>query len=297
MLTYSVVERRFLGAIDLLSINADHIQGSEVTVFSFSPQGDYVVINNEANHFRITDSWSASSRFYAFADREGGRVTIYDRVAGTKNTVEFGQGQVKRILVSDYGDVVLDAHTIYRLAKSNGYSLEKLGISGDALGISGLDLVYFSEEAIQKVNIISGSNEFLQKMPGDVQLRQVNKGQAVFTVKDGTVSVVYNLSSGNLYEYKYTYDSFPGLQGWSFSPDSKHCVVHSGDSYLVTDERGQQERIRTADNNMSSIDGGWIDNNTFVTVFIRDNHNFKAGNFHICAYDLSTKQRLILYEQ
>ncbi|MHB1405220.1 MAG: hypothetical protein ACYCV0_06480 [Desulfitobacteriaceae bacterium] len=158
-------------------------------------------------------------------------------------------------------------------------------------------LVYFSEEAIQKVNLISGSNEFLQKMPGDVQLRQVNKGQAVFTVKDGTVSVVYNLSSGNLYEYKYTYDSFPGLQGWSFSPDSKHCVVHSGDSYLVTDERGQQERIRTADNNMSSIDGGWIDNNTFVTVFISDNHNFKAGNFHICAYDLSTKQRLILYEQ
>lgn len=323
MLTYNVAERRFLGAIDLLNINAGHIQGSEITAFSFSPQGDYVVINNgfgernlnwtspmyladvrtgevqklgEANHFRITDSWSASSRFYAFADIEGGYVTIYDRVTGTKNTVESDLGRIKRILVSDYGDVLLDAQTLYRLSKSKGYSLEKLGISGDALEINGHDLVYFSEGVIEKVNLISGSPELLQQMPADVQVRQVKGDQAIFSVKDKTVSVVYNLKSGNLYQYHYTYDSYPSIQGWSFSPDSRNCMVHGGEDYLLINEQGQHERIRS-DNSMSAINGGWINNHTFVAVFLRDNHNFKAGNFHICAYDLSSKQRLILYEQ
>ncbi|GAB6171057.1 hypothetical protein JCM15765_05350 [Paradesulfitobacterium aromaticivorans] len=65
----------------------------------------------------------------------------------------------------------------------------------------------------------------------------------------------------------------------------------------MVDEWGQQETIHTADNNMFSLTGDWIDNNTFVTVLIRDNHDVTAGNFHICAYNLSAKQRAILYEQ
>ena len=132
LLAYSITDRRFISAIDLLSLDANHIQGSVVTNFLFSPNGNYIIINNglgdndpswtakmyladvqkgsvkqiaSANYFQILNSWSLNSRYFAFADRDGTSITVYDVKNGAENLVRFGQGQVKRILVTDKGDM------------------------------------------------------------------------------------------------------------------------------------------------------------------------------------------------
>ena len=323
MLVYSITDRRFLSAIDLLSLDADHIQGSVVTNFSFSPNGDYVIINNglgendpnwtaemyladvrngsvekidSANYFRILDSWSLNSRYYAFANRDGTNVTVYDVINGAENIVKFGQGLVKHISVTDKGDIVLEANSISLLVKDDSYRCTDLGIKGNILAVSKSNMVYYSGDIVRKYNFDSGENKVLKNMPEGLVLRGVTRGQAIFTTKNGSASMVYNVVDNSVYKYDYTFDSFPGLLNWSFSPDSKHCVVLDGNTYRVIDEQGKEESIQVEKNRVN-YRCNWVNDTAFVDVIIRDETSVNAGNFEIVVYDLRAKQREILYEQ
>ncbi|EHQ91165.1 hypothetical protein DesyoDRAFT_4206 [Desulfosporosinus youngiae DSM 17734] len=322
MLAYSFTDRRFLSAIDLLSLDAGHIQGSIVTNFSFSPSGDYVIINNgqsendpiwkakmyladvrngsvieigSADYFKILNSWSSNSQFFVFADRDGTNVNVYDVLNRTQNSVKLEQGQVKGILVTGKGDIVLETNSIFLLASDSGYRFKDLDIKGNILTARGLDIVYYSDEKVQKYSIDSGENTVLKGMPAGLELRGVTKGQAIFTTKSGSTTMVYNVVDNNLYKYDYTYESSPGLLNWSFSPDSKHCVVLDGDSYRVIDERGNEERAQV-DENRVNYRCEWVNNTTFVEVVIQGETNVSA-DFAIAVYDVKAKQRKILYEQ
>lgn len=326
MIAYSLKERNFYGAIDLMKIDANHIQGSEVTVFSFSPQGDYVVINNgaalgdndsnwsakmylgdvrtgyvqeigEANHFRIKDAWSPSTQFYAFADQKGDKVTVYDRATGEKRVVRFGQGRVKKIRVSDQGDVLIEGDQIYRLSRNNGYRVENLGLDGDLLALRGTDIVYFTGNFIRKYSLVDKKNMVLRDMGEGLQVLWVNPEQAILTKAGGKSSVVYNIGANSIAEYNYTLDSFPELLDWSFSPDSKYCVVLDGKSYRVIEESGNTDEINVQTDWELSHHNGWIDNSTFVAVPVTENPDFRAGYFQVVAYDLKAKHEMILYEQ
>lgn len=323
MLAYSITDRRFLSDIDLLSLDANHIQGSVVTNFSFSPNGDYVIINNglsendgnwkakmyladvrngsvveiaSANYYRIFNSWSLNSQFYVFADRDGTNVNVYDVIKGAKNIVKSGQDQVKRISVTGKGDIVIEANSFFLLVKDDDYRLKDLDIKGNILAVSGFDMVYYDGETVQKYSIDSGENTVLKNMPEGLVFRGVTRGQAIFTTKKGSTSMVYNVVDNSVYKYDYTYDSFPGLLNWSFSPDSKHCVVLDGDSYRVIDEQGKEERVKVEKNRVN-YRCDWVNDTTFVDVIIREETNVNAGNFEISIYDLKAKQRKILYEQ
>lgn len=323
MLAYNIKNRHFVSAIDLLSIDANHIQGSVVTEFAFSPNGDHVIINNGmsenqpgwtakmylgdvqtgavreialANSFRIVSSWSPNAQYFAFADRAGTNVTVYDVLTGAKNVIGFGQGEIKRILVTNNGGLVIEASSIFLMAPDKGYKLIDLGITGNILALQGSEILYFNGKNVLKCNPDSGQNSVLQNLPEGLMLRGVIKEQAVFTPASGSTSYVYNLIDNKVYHYGYSFTSFPGLTRWSFSPDSQYCVVPDGQGYRVIDGRGKEEKIQTNPNEGAAFDCDWIDNNTFVAVIIKAGA-FKAGNFEIVAYDLKAKQRKILYEQ
>ena len=323
MLAYSIIDRRFISAIDLLSIDASHTQGSLITNFSFSPNGASVIINNgtnddsgywtakmylgdvrtgsvreiaSANYFRSLNSWSSNSRYYAFTDNNGTNATVYDVVTGAKNTIRFGQVKVNRISVTDKGDIVLEANSIFLLVKDAGYCFKDLGIKGNILVTSGSAIVYYNGETVRKYSIDSGENIVMKNMPEGLVVREVTRSQSIFSTKNGSTSMVYNVVDNSVYKYAYTYDSFPGLLHWSLAPDSKHCVVLEDDNYLVIDEQGKEEKIQV-ENNSVNYSCDWVNDHTFVDVIIQDGASINAGNFEIAAYDLKAKQRKILYEQ
>lgn len=221
---------------------------------------------------------------------------VYDVLNRTQNSVKLEQGQVQGILVTGKGDIVLETNSIFLLASDSGYGFKNLDIQGNILTASGLDVVYYGDEMVQKYRIDSGGNTVLKSMPAGLELRGISKDQAIFTAENGSAAMVYNVADNNLYTYNYTYESFPGLLNWSFSPDSKHCVVLGGDSYRVIDEQGNEERIQ-ADENMINYCCGWVNNTAFAGVIIRGETNVSAGNFAIAVYDVKAKQRKILYEQ
>lgn len=324
MLTYDIVNRRFSSAFDLMAIDAGHIQGSIVTNFVFSPDGHYVIINNglgerepgwaakmylgdletgsvreikSANYFRITDSWSANSRYYAFADRSGTEITIYDTADGTNRSINFGQGEIDRIIVSGNGDIVVETESIFLLSRGKDgiYNVSEWGLQGNILTVTGFDLVYYSGDAIRKYNFVTGADRAVRDMENGLMLSSVDREQAVFTSADRSRSIIYNLSDGNLYEYGYSYESSPQLKSWSFAPDSQYCLIPAGEGYLAISAEGNLETVQVE--NLSSIDGGWINDHTFASVLISNGWSGMAGDFKIVAYDLEKKQRKILYEQ
>ena len=323
LLAYSITDRRFISAIDLLSLDANHIQGSVVTNFSFSPNGNYIIINNglgdndpswtakmyladvqkgsvkeiaSANYFQILNSWSLNSRYYAFADRDGTSITVYDVINGAENLVRFGQGQVKGILVTDKGDIVIEANSIFLLLKDVGYRFKDLDNKGNIMAVSGSGMTYYDGETVRKYNIDTSENIVLKNMSKGLVLRWLTREQAIFNTKNGSTSMVYNVGDNSVYRYDYTFDSFPGLLYWSFSPDSKYCVVLDGDSYRLIDEQGNEEEIQIEMNRVN-YHCNWVNDTTFVDVIIRDDTNINAGDFGIVVYNLITKQRKILYEQ
>ncbi len=306
-----------------MSLDANHIQGSVVTNFSFSPNGNYVIINNglgendpgwtakmyladvrkgsvkeiaSVNYFNILNSWSSNSRYYAFADRNGTSITVFDVINGAENLVRYGQGRVKRISVTGKGDIVLESNSIFQLIKNNGYRFKNLDIKGNILAVSGSGMTYYDGKTVRYYNIDTSDNIALKNMPKGLGLRWVTREQAIFTTENGSTSVVYNVGDNSVYRYEYTYDSLPGLLDWSFSPDSKHCVVLDGDSYRLIDEQGNEEKIQVEMNKVN-YRCDWVNDTTFVDVIITDNPNSNAGDFGIVVYDLKTKQRKILYQQ
>ncbi|NLI91243.1 MAG: hypothetical protein GX434_03300 [Peptococcaceae bacterium] len=328
MLTYSITHRRFLSAIDLTSIDAGHIQGSIVTNFSFSPSGDYVVINNglaenqsswqgkmylanlrdgsileigAANHYQIKDSWSSGSSYYAFAANDGTDVTVYSVLSGSKESIIFGQGKVSGLSVTDKGDLVLETNNIFLSLKESGYHWQNLDLKGDILAVSELGIVYYEGNSVRQYRIGSGEDTVLSNLPERFELRGTSRGQAVFTPKKdsaSSASMVYNVTENRLYSYAYTYDSPPWLLDWSFSPDCKHCVVLDGDSYRVMDNQGKEEKIQTTKNRVN-YRCAWANNTTFIDVLLTGDEVglMAAGDFAIVVYDLQDKQRKILYEQ
>jgi WD40 repeat protein len=327
LLTYSIPGRRFSCALDLQAIDAGHIQGSIVTYFSFSPDGNYVVINNglseqdtdwqakmflaslqdgsvleiaAANHQRIHDSWSPGSRYYAFAAADGTGVTVYDVATRAKKNVAFGQGQIKRILVTDKGDLVMEAGPIFLAFRDKGYIWQNPDLKGNLLAVSESTVVYADRKNVRQYGIGSGKDLVLNSLPPGLELRDVNRGQAVFTPGGSSAppafTVVYTIAANCLHTYPYTYDSFPQLQGWSFSPGGQYCIALDGDHYRLIDGQGKEERLETVKNQVN-YHCAWIDNTAFADVLILGETNLSAGDFAIVVYDLQTKQRKILYEQ
>lgn len=300
----------FYGALDLKKIDANHMQGSIYTVFSPSPDGNCVVIGNinsddrssksnmyfydiihdknnvlsVENRLDITDSWSNSSRYYAFADRiQGDKITLYDAKDNSTDKIPLPGGPVKRIFVSDNGTILVDSDKKYILKASDSYKIGELNITGDIIGFNGEDFYYFDKGIIYKYN--NGSPKEIRKPGSSFHLAAVKSNYAIFT-DDGT-SWVFNTGTSDIYKFNIPYDS-----SIKFSPDLTRYLSSNSGGVKVTKLNGDTCGI---DDTVSYFDYSWLDNGNLVLVTQKNDSNM-LGDFQILKKNIETGMVDVLYE-
>lgn len=140
---------------DLISMHADHVQGSVVSEFKFNSNGDYVTIGNyngeegypdeyksniymlntdsgkyriigEGDYAKITDFWSFNGRYYVFVGKnEISDIRLFDSEKDKLYEIENPGTEIQKIFVTDEGYISFySSGNIYFLS-GNNYEVEK----------------------------------------------------------------------------------------------------------------------------------------------------------------------------
>ena len=289
--------------IDLKNIDATHMQGNIVSYFNYSPDGNYVLINNggivntkpdyslylysfinkkmitiDKAKYGYSSKWSANSRYFAYIT--GNEATIFDAQTLKKNNIYF-KDAAEDFAVSEDGDIVImttsKTSTDYYLLKNNtNYSLEKINISsfinpGEEKDIKNLlyfnsqYVAYYSEGRIMRYDIQKSQAQTLKDIGMDYKCTESNFRYSVFT--NGISTIVTDNKSKF---YKYDSESMPynGVY-MSFSPDLKKCLItKQNQSYILTSDGKsiKPNEIEGFSGNYAMNKNAWIDNNTIVRV-------------------------------
>lgn len=307
--SYNNGKPKYYAGIDLDKIDAGYIQGSVHTDFSFSPNGDYVIINNgigentlqnnkynmylynlktgemkvisNENKFLLKDAWSSSSSFYAFGDKNGERIFIYDLLSNTNMTIPFNKGTINSIFISDYGDIIIESSPNinnqtsiekYIFRKDNSYEPEEYLIPGFILGMRENRVLYYDQDTIYE--LISGKSSPVKKLGAGFNIHELKNRYAAFT--DGICTYIYDYNN-NFYKHTTSYN-----QGYSieFSPDLKKSTLNSLNNTTVMHSENTQDDIELGYYDDLSSSYTWFGNNNLIRITNKDGSD-KLGDFTI----------------
>jgi len=313
LLSYDQIKQEIIGAVNLQAIDGGLIQGSDVTFFDISPDGNSVIINNgcldestpckykmyaydiekatlsqidEQNYTSLITSWSNNSLYYVYAEKTSHNLKIIKRGAGTTQTVSIPSGKIKSLYVSDTGDVIVNIDQKYLISSEKDYaSTKKLPLSGELLGFRNGAILYLKDG-----NIRSFTSE------KDIKMKTIGKSYHQINSKNGGAMFTDN-STFLAYRYidnkTFTFDGIePKLSGfWSLSPNQERLFVVDGSKYEVIDHNGNSMEIPA----IYSYDCKWLDDNMLVQI-CPTHENPKVGDFKILGYNLDTQKETTLRE-
>lgn len=297
----------YYGAVDMEKIGCNYMSGETISLLEPSPNGNFVVIwnwdvealvNGNTNIYiydfagnrekiierkdkaDIIGSWSSSSRYYAFGDRNGKYMNVYD---GEKNSIleiPLNIGTLKQVFTCDNGDVIAISDKSY-LVKNNGgsYNTQELPISGEILGFTkSLGIAYFQNGIVSEYK--SGENTVLKEMGSTFKLAAPykitgdrNMEHPVFS--DGVSTIVYDMDKAfYTYSFGYNFDRY-----MIFSEDSKKCFATYDfkDADVITYD-GKTAHIASDSSISGTLDCKFLDNNTLVRIMQKGNST-KLGDF------------------
>lgn len=298
--SYNNGSPKYYAGIDLNKIDAVYTQGSIHTDFNFSPNGDYAIINNgynendiqkskynmylynlkngalniisNENKFLIKDTWSSTSNFYAFADRNGERVFVYDIASASGITLPFSKGSINNIFISDYGDIIIEStpnngdnrgHEKYILKKDNSYQLEEYFIPGFIIRMKGNSVLYYDQDTVYE--LVEGKSSAVKKLGPGFNIQSLQKKYASFT--DGVSTYIYDYGN-NFYRYASLYGQNDNIE---FSPDLKKYALIRGNGAKIISSDNIHEEIDIGYFNHSSSNYAWFGNNSMVRISKNDN--------------------------
>ncbi len=307
--SYNSGKPKFYSGINLDKIDSVYTQGSIHTDFNFSPNGDYVVINNgigendlqsnkynmhlfsfksgemrvisNENKYFLKDAWSSNSNFYAFADKNGQRIFIYDILSGTSITIPFNKGNIDNIFISDYGDILLEssltinsqvAFQKYLLRKDNLYEIEEYLIPGIIIGMKETSVLYYDQDTIYEIN--SGKSSPVKKLGAGYNMVKLEKKYAAFT--DGVSTYIYDYNN-NFYKYNVSYPQDYSIE---FSQDLKKSALldNKNAKIIYADNIDPEMELGYFDDFSSNYT--WFGNNNLVRISQR-NSSDKLGDFSL----------------
>lgn len=307
--SYNGGKPKYYSGIDLDKIDAGYMQGSIHTYFNFSPNGDYVVINNgigendlqsnkynmylynfksgemrvisNENKFLLMDTWSSTSNYYAFGDKNGERIFVHDILSDTNITVPFNKGNINSIFISDYGDIIIESSLNingqitsekYLLRKDNSYESEEYLIPGIIIGMKENSVLYYNQDTIYKLN--SGKSSPVKKLGAGYNIEKLEKKYASFT--DGISTYLYDYND-NFYKYNISYAQDCSIE---FSPDLKKSVLlNNNDAKVIyVDNIDNAMELGYFDDFSSNYT--WYGNNNLVRIS-QKNDSDKLGDFSI----------------
>lgn len=293
--------------IDLEEIDGGYIQGAIHTDLNFSPNGDYVVINNGAldanlqnnrysmyffnlsngesklisneNKDLLIDTWSSTSSFYAFGDRNGERVFVHDIQSGTSRIIPFNKGIINSIFISDYGDIIIESSLNlkgqttfqkYILRKDNSYVPEEYFIPGAIIGMRENRVLYYDQTTIYE--LISGISSPIKELESGFNIQKLEKRYASFT--DGTCTYVYDYNKSF---YKYNTSNTKDYE-FVLSPDLKKSAMLKNNAAKIMFSNTIQDEIEIGYYGDLSSSYIWFGNNSLIRIS-QKNGSTKLGDF------------------
>lgn len=303
--------KKIYSTLNLKKIDANHINGPIITTFKFSPDGNYVIINNgdsqnssksifnlyffdvkknklnilsKTNKFNIIDCWSNLSKYYAYYEKSGETVHIYDVTAEKLKKINIGKLNVQKLYISDKGNLLINADKNYIFKKNKDYAREDIKISGAIIDYNNNDIYYYDEENIYKNN--SGKITKLVEMEKKYKLKEANHRYSVFS--DGDSTVVYDYKK--IFHFGFGYvESFKDGRSF-FSPDIKKCLISKIQYPMVISYTGQVKEYKDKKELGGIYRYPWINSNTIVIIRNHEEKvliikfNVKNGNEEIISF-------------
>lgn len=307
--SYNDGKPKYYGAIDLQKIDSGYMQGSIHTNFNFSPKGDYVVINNgtdesslqnnkynmylynfksgdmkiisNENESLIKDTWSNTSNFYAFGDKSGERIFIYNLISNNSLTIPFNKGIIKNIFISNYGDIIVESlaningqTTIekYILRKDNSYEPEEYFIPGLIIGIRENRVLYYDQGTIYE--LVSGKSSPVKKLGPGFNILELQNSYAAFT--DGICTYLYDYNN-SFYKYMASNNHDYSIE---FSPDLKKSALNSVNSTRILYSDNIQDEVEIGYYDDLSSNYIWYGNNNLIRITQKKGSN-NLGDFEL----------------
>lgn len=306
---------KIYSGIDLRKLEKGEMQGSVITEFYPSSNGDFLIVstgvadksvkkkmyfcnfkNNKVksisteNYFNLTDSWSDSALFYVFADKSGERIVVYNVKEDELYKIPFNKGIIKDVLISDEGNVIVNSSKKYLLRKQDKYMVAEISISGELLTFKDGNIVFYDSQGIYKYN--GGKTEELKKIDGSFKLVKSNDVRSVFSDENSTV--VYSYATNKLYRYNFEYDKADYIL---FSPDSTKCIyLGERHNLKIMGNEGKIFNIVDKDvlNNLGNYK--WLDNKNIIRVKQEYETSSKLGDFSIIKFNIETGRSSVIYK-
>lgn len=313
--SYNDGKPKFYSGIDLEKIDVGYMQGPIHTDFNFSPNGDYVVINNgieeynlqsnkynmylhsfksgemriisNENNFLIVDSWSSTSNFYAFGDKNGERIFIHDLLSGTSLTLPFNKGNINNIFVSDYGDIIVESSINlngvttfekYIFQKDNFYEVEQYLLPGIIIGMRENKVLYYDQNTIYE--LISGKSNPVEKLGAGFNIQKIDKRYVSFS--DGMCTFIYDYNRG----FSKYYTSYNQDYSMELSLDLKKSVLLNYNNARVMYSDNIKDAIEIGYYDNFSSNYTWFDNSNLIRIS-QVNGSDKLGDFELYKIDIS----------
>lgn len=289
-------------ALNLKEIDTHYVQGDIYTIFLFDREGSKVIINNsysnvqnknnvycfnlKENKLKILSkfngatskgAWSKNSVYFALAD--AGKIIIYNTKTDKIKEIPIDHGEIKSILVSDNGDILLQADKKYLFSSQRNYNERTINIDGEILSFAGDDILYYSGGTIY-----SCKNE--NEPVGGCSIGDLNKLCGLDSIRaifsDGRNTVAYDFEKKQIYRFDFNYNE---LDRPKFSADSRRCLIQENGLLKVKSYSGSTQIIEEVDS--SSFDSGycWLNENTLVNTEQKDNS--------MVLWDFSLKRKVL----
>ncbi|TYQ18073.1 UNVERIFIED_CONTAM: hypothetical protein Cloal_0478 [Acetivibrio alkalicellulosi] len=311
-------------AADLISLRADHIQGSVVSEFKFNKLGNYVVIGNssceedfandfksnvhimntqtgdyfiidEANYANISDCWSLNGNYYAFVDKSNfSNPRLFDASKEKFYEISNLGVQIEKIFVTDEGIISFYADKkIYYLNEKTYEIDKKVVVDFEPLFIDGKNYTAFSFEdnGLKKYDF-KNNNAHITEI--------FSTKNDYFLYKDYRFLIFRDFDSLKIFDFKEeVLNTFPTNDQhayYSISPNGK-TVLDTNSNTIYTFE-GDNDLLEISKLDYSS---NWISDSKIVFISILNQEeatsllDIKAGEFEIITYDVISKEQNIIY--
>lgn len=292
-------------------IGADCVQGSVVTNFFVSPDGNYVVINNgggeadvlnrdfdvyfcnlvegqvkviaKKNNCKTLYCWSNDSAYFIMAARDGESIEIYDVHSGGIENIPFGKEKISNVIMTDEKNILIDGEEKY-LIKVSTKEIEKLPIEGILIGECESKICYFDDG---KIYLYDFANSYAVKNIGEkYKLLKISGDYAVFAGEKDTK--IFDKKKSKMFSYpvRISENTFY----YNASPDCSKLLVVDGNITRVYSSNGTFEEI--------TVDGfgfymaKWISEEDILQVYTRD---FSPVQIIIVNYNVKDKKLYTIY--
>lgn len=308
---------KYIDAINLDEYGGAFMQGSEITTFSPSPNGNFLVMGNDfsendvlnypglnfnINFFKlqknftktikdnksydlnmanIKDSWSPSEKYYVFSNTKKGTIGAIEACSDKKDVnycdIDFKEGNIQDIFISDNGYILVSSDKGNFILEKSGYNTPK------KLDFSGELLCFNNNDIIYYTNgtiykYDGKSSTPLKSIGKEFALKSKNEGHAIFS---NTKSIVVYGYDNNVYKYNISYEENDII---SISPNLKNCLISElGKAPIIITSDGKKVSLGNKIPNVWECE--WLDNNSLVQIV--DKKDLKnIGDFEIVKYDI-----------